>query len=144
MDKHMRRPGLSLILALSGLFIFFTGLNVALGGIKTMGWQGPTNFVQVVHEQAYLVHDSHTRFLGMVWAGMGAVFLLAVGNVRQYYPALQIFCVLIFCGGLARLGQMRTDIIFGPAILGSLLAELIGVPILLFWLNRVVRHDRAS
>lgn len=67
---------LKIVLVLAGLFILFTGLNVALGGIKTMGWQGQTGFVQVADEHIFSIRDSHTRFIGTIWAGVGFMFYL--------------------------------------------------------------------
>jgi len=138
MTKNAGTTVLKMILVLAGLFIIFTGLNVALGGMMTMGWQGQTGFLKVTNEHAYLVRDSHTRFLGAIWAGIGFIFLFATTNLKKHQTTLQAFCVLIFIGGLARLGQMNFSITFGPDIIGSVIAELVGIPLLYIWLTRAV------
>jgi hypothetical protein len=129
---------LRVILILSGLFIIFTGLNVVLGGVMTMGWQGATDFVKVTNEHAYLIRDSHTRFYGGVWFAMGLMFILSTMDLKKYLPILQAMFVFIFIGGLARLGQMRFAVTFSADLIGSVIAELIGMPILFFWLGKAV------
>lgn len=52
--------------------------------------------------------------------------------------ALRVACVLIFIGGLARLSQMRADITYGPDLLGSMIAELVGVVLLYLWVSKAV------
>jgi hypothetical protein len=42
-------------------------------------------------------------------------------------------------GGLARFTAMRPDIVFGPDIVGSLVAELVGMPLLWLWVSRAVQ-----
>ncbi|MFN8382038.1 MAG: DUF4345 domain-containing protein [Anaerolineales bacterium] len=135
---------LRVVLILSGLFIVFTGLNVALGGVMTMGWQGTSDFVKVTNEHAYLIRDSHTRFYGGVWVGMGLLFILSTLDLEKYLRVLQAMFVFIFIGGLARLGQMRFEVIFSADLIGSVFAELIGMPILFIWLGKAVgeRNDK--
>jgi uncharacterized protein DUF4345 len=130
---------LRVVLVLAGLIIVFTGLNTALGGMLTLGWQGQTVFFQVTDQHAYLVQDSHIRFLGGLWLGIGLFFLVASTNVRKFRSALFLAFALIFLGGLARFTQMRPEITFGPEIVGSLIAELVGMPLLpllYFWVAR--------
>lgn len=129
---------LRVILVLAGVFIIFTGLNVALGGVMTMGWQGTTEFLKVTDEAAFLIRDSHTRFYGGMWVAMGLMFIFATTNLKKYLPILQAMFVFIFIGGLARLGQMRFDVTFSADLIGSVIAELIGMPILFFWLGKAV------
>jgi len=129
---------LRIVLVLAGVFIIFTGINLAFGGMQTLGWQGESSFFEVTNEHAFLVHDSHIRFLGGLWLGIGALFIVASTNLQKYRSALIAACALIFLGGLARFSQMHFDITFGPEILGSLLAELVGMPLLYFWLSKAV------
>lgn len=131
--------GLRVVLVLAGIFIAFTGVNLALGGILTLGWQGQTAFFEVTNRHAYLVQDSHIRFLGGLWTGIGLLFIVAVTNLQKYQSALNMAFILIFLGGLARFSQMQMDIIFGKDIVGSLAAELVGMPLLYFWLSRTLK-----
>ena len=129
------------VLALGGAFIVFTGINVGFGGMATLGLQGPADFFQVTSQPAYLVQDSHTRFLGGVWLGVGALFLVSVFDLVRFRPLLNLAFALIFIGGLMRFTMPRPDILFGPDIAGSLAAELIGMPLLYVWLARVARRS---
>jgi hypothetical protein len=131
------RRSLKVVLALSGVFTIFTGLNRALGGMRTMGWQGATDFLQVISDHEYLIQDNHTRFLGGVWAGIGLLLLLSPLNLKALRPTLNLVFAIIFLGGLARFTAMRPDIVLGPDIVGSLIAELVGMPLLFLWVSRV-------
>jgi len=130
---------LRVVLAAAGAFTIFTGLNRALGGMRTLGGQGSTDFLQVLSEHAYLVQDSHTRFLGGVWAGVGLLLLLAPLNLKAFQPILNFVFAIIFLGGLARFSMMRPDIVFGADIIGSLIAELLLMPLLFVWLSRAMK-----
>jgi len=127
--------GLRVVLILAGIVIIFTGVNTAFGGMLTLGWQGQTTFFEVTDQHSYLVQDSHIRFLGGLWTGTGLLFIIASSNVARYQSVLKFAFVLIFLGGLARFSQMQLDITFGKDIVGSLVAELVGMPLLYFWLS---------
>ena len=129
---------LKVVLGLSGAFTVFTGLNRAFGGIRTLGWQGTTDFLQVVSEHAYLIQDNHTRFLGGVWTGVGLLLMLSPLNLKAFRPSLNLVFAIIFLGGLARFTAMRPDMVFGPDIVGSLIAELVGMPLLWLWVSKAV------
>ncbi len=134
--------GLRIVLVLAGIFIAFTGVNLAFGGMLTLGWQGQTAFFEITNQQAYLVQDSHIRFLGGLWTGIGLLFIVAATNLQKYESALKVAFVLIFLGGLARFSQMQMDITFGKDIVGSLVAELVGMPLLYFWLSRTAKKGQ--
>jgi hypothetical protein len=95
-----------------------------------LGWQEQTKFLEVTNEYGYLMQDSHIRYFGGLYIGVGLFLLLASTNLRKYHAALNLVFALIFMGGLARFMMMRPDIIFGRDIIGSLLAELLLMPIL--------------
>lgn len=128
-----------IVLMVLGAINIFLGINVGFGGISTLGWQGQTKFFEVIDEYAFLMQDSHIRFFGGLYIGMGIFLMLASTNVKKYYTALNLVLGLIFMGGLARFTMMRPDIIFGRDIIGSLLAELVLMPILFVWLLKIVK-----
>lgn len=132
---------LRVVLILAGLVIIFTGVNTAFGGMLTLGWQGQTTFLEVTDQHSYLVQDSHIRFLGGLWMGIGLLFIFAARNVERHQSALKFALVLVFLGGLARFSQMQPDITFGKEIVGSLVAELVGMPLLYFWLARTIKKS---
>jgi hypothetical protein len=133
----------TLLIGLGALNIFI-GLNVGFGGILTLGWQGQTKFLEVANEYGYLMQDSHIRYFGGLYVGVGLFLLLASTNLGKYQTALNLVFALIFMGGLARFTMMRPDIIFGRDIIGSLLAELVLMPILYIWLSKIVKSSAPS
>ena len=66
---------LRIILAIAGLAIMALGLNVGLGGIATLGWQGPTVFFTITDQDVFAVQDNHIRFIAGVWFGVGLMFV---------------------------------------------------------------------
>ena len=119
---------LRLVLALCGAGIVFLGLNVGFGGIATLGWQGSMDFVVVADASAFAVQDSHVRFLGGVWLGVGALFLLGAVFFKQCTSVLLVLCGLVFLGGLVRMSAFDPALLFGADIGPSLFAELIVFP----------------
>jgi len=79
---------LRIILALCGFAIIILGLNVSLGGIITMGWQGQTNFLSVSNPDAFAVQDNNVRFIAGVWTGVGVLFLLGAMMLERMRPVL--------------------------------------------------------
>lgn len=67
MSKNISLLGLRVVLVLAGVVVCITGINLAFGGIRTLGWQGAFDFIQVIDERRFLAQDSHIRFLGGVW-----------------------------------------------------------------------------
>lgn len=132
---------LKVVLVLAGAFIVFTGVNVGFGGMLTLGLQGANDFFEVTSEPAYLAQDSHIRFLGGLWLGIGLLFAVSVIDLARFRPLLNFAFALIFVGGLTRFTMMRPDVLFGPDIAGSLAAELVGMPLLYLWLSRVVTQS---
>src|SRR6185503_18967008 len=114
---------LRIVLVLAGMSVLVTGINVAFGGIRTLGWQGERLFFDVTNETAFLAQDSHVRFLGGLWLGVGLYFIVAATNLAKHRNTLCVVLALVFLGGLARLTQVHPATTFGPRILGSFLAE---------------------
>jgi hypothetical protein len=129
--------GFRVVLVAVGAFIVFIGINVGFGGIVTLGWQGPTRFLEVTDEQGFLVRDSHMRFFGGLFGGIGLFLMVAATNPRRFRSAVSLVLVLLFTGGLARFSMARLDVILGPDVLGAVLAELVLMPILLVWLRQL-------
>lgn len=138
------RIGIRVVLVLAGASILLTGINVAFGGIRTLGWQGERMFFDVTNQTAFLAQDSHVRFLGGLWLGVGLFFIVAATDLARHRGTLSILLALVFLGGLARLTQMHLETTLGPNVLGSFLAELVGMPILFFWLSKSVPRERRA
>lgn len=134
--KNVSTKILIALLILLGLANILIGINVGFGGMQTLGLQGQTKFFEITNEYQFLVQDSHIRLFGGLYAGIGIFLLIAVTNLRKYQIALNLIFFLIFIGGLTRLTMLRTDIVFGRDIIGSLFAELIIMPALYLWLAK--------
>jgi Domain of unknown function (DUF4345) len=132
------------VLFLAGAFIVMTGLNIGLGGMLTLGWQGSNEFVAITDLHAYALQDSHIRFLGGLWLGLGLTLWAGSWSPVRLASALNLTFALIFIGGVTRLISSSPEVIFGPDIVGSLAAELIGMPLLYWWLTRGSRAQRSA
>lgn len=125
------------ILLLVGVAVVLLGLNVGLGGIKTLGWQVAPDFITVTDHKAYSIQDNHVRFLGGFWLGAGLMFIAAARWLDAMRPALFALIAMIFTGGLARLFTFNTVVLLEPDVLQSITLELAGFPLLGFWLYRL-------
>lgn len=125
------RIALRAVLLLVGVVVVVLGLNVGLGGIRTLGWQGGVEFLTVSDPALFAVRDSHIRFIGGIWLGIGLV--LAAGAVwfERLRVVLVAIAALVFVGGLTRLSGTLS-----PDVLPSLALELIGFPLLGWWIAR--------
>jgi len=78
-----------IILIVLGALNVFIGINVGFGGISTLGWQGQKEFFEVTNEYVYLMRDSHIRYFGGLYFGIGLFLLMASANLRKYQIALE-------------------------------------------------------
>lgn len=127
---------LRILLAIIGLVIIWLGLNVSLGGIPTLGWQGASDFFTVTNPQIYAVQDNHVRFIAGVWTGVGGFFLAGAAIPRRLAPVLKAMIVLVFLGGLARLTNADLALLMSAKIAPSLFAELLLFPLLGLWIHK--------
>ncbi|MBL0060235.1 MAG: DUF4345 domain-containing protein [bacterium] len=127
------------VLVLLGFVNVLLGINLAFGGIQTLGWQGTTDFLTITKEYEFLIHDSHTRFFGGLYIGIGLYLIAATSNLEKYRMALALIFGITFLGGMARLTIQRSDVVLGPDIIGSLAAELVLMPLLYFWMLRILK-----
>ncbi|MEP3226526.1 MAG: DUF4345 domain-containing protein [Parasphingorhabdus sp.] len=127
---------LKIILALAGLAIMALGLNIGLGGIATLGWQGPSDFFLVTNAKAFAVQDNHIRFLAGIWFGAGAIFLAGTFALNRFRSILFALIAMIFIGGLARLSSSDPLLLLSSDIFPSLFTELIIFPLIAFWIYR--------
>lgn len=127
------------ILFLTGLVIIWLGLNVGLGGIQTLGWQGATNFLEITDAATFAVQDNHTRFIAGVWTSVGLWFIAGTFALPQIRPVMLALIAMIFVGGLMRLTQGDSSLLFSGAIAPSLIAELILFPLLGLWIFKAAR-----
>ncbi|MFM9863365.1 MAG: DUF4345 domain-containing protein [Micropepsaceae bacterium] len=122
-----------LILVLAGAFVVFTGFDFAVGGIRSLGLEGPVLSLTATDPHALDARDSHARFLGGVWLTVGLVFFASAFRLQAMHTALLAAIAMIFVGGVARFTTYAPEVLLEPSITGSLVAELIGMPILFYW-----------
>jgi Domain of unknown function (DUF4345) len=120
------RSGLAVLGALS----VYVSADTVFGGVATLGLQGPTDFFTVTDSAAFAVRDSHVRFLGAVWLGVGVVFMAGAVWLRGMRDALMLACALAFVGGLARFTSMSPDELFASGLGVPLIIELVVLPAL--------------
>lgn len=138
-DRAASSNALRAVLVVLGAVSAFVAVNVALGGLETLGLQGPTDYVQVTDERAYLIRDSHAHYYGGVYLALGLFLIYAATNVRRFRPTLYVVFAMIFAGGLARLTQLEPGVTFGADLLPSSLIELVGMPLLALWVAKATR-----
>lgn len=127
------------VLLLAGLAVVALGLNVALGGIATLGWQGGTTpFFAVIEPGLFAVRDNHVRFIGGVWLAAGLVLLAGGLYLPKLRQALIAVTAMVVIGGLARFSGDLT-VLTQPAVAISLALELVGFPLLGWWISRAER-----
>jgi hypothetical protein len=131
-----RNALLRTVLAIAGAAIVFLGMNVGLGGIQTLGWQGSGDFVTVTDPALFAVRDNHIRFIGGVWLGVGLLFLAGAVALDRLRTVLVALTAMIFVGGLARLSAADPDLLISAAIAPSLALELVLFPLLGLWVAR--------
>lgn len=132
------------VLALVGAVVIFLGLNVGLGGIQTLGWQGgAVDFFTVTNAPVFAVHDNHVRFIGGVWLALGLLLLAGSVAFRRLRPVLVALTAMIFVGGLARLSG-DLSLLFTAEIAPSFVFEILVVPLLGLWFTRAERSPLAS
>lgn len=125
---------LNAVVLIIGAAIIVLGLNIGLGGIKTLGWQSTGDVVAVTDAAVFDAQDSHIRFLGGAWFGIGATFLIGGFALRALRQTLIVLSCLIPIAGLFRLSGMNLDVIFSAAVALSLALELVWFPLLAWWL----------
>lgn len=127
---------LKLILLVVGIAIMLLGLNIGLGGIHTLGWQMSGTFLQITNNHLFHAHDSHIRFVGGVWFGIGAVYLTGSIFLDRLRPTMIVLCAVIALAGLFRLSGLLHGAELNPGIWVSFGLEVAGFPCLGWWLGR--------
>lgn len=131
---------LRIVLMLAGAIVIYLGLDLGLGGMRTLGWQGSTDFITVTDPARFAVQDNHARFVGGVWLGVGLILFSGSFTISRFRTALIAMCALVFIGGLMRIASGDIGTILGMQVLPSMLAELVLFPALAYWLSRTGPH----
>ena len=127
---------LRLLLGLTGLAMVAIGLNTALGGMATLGWQFPSDFAEITDAQTFARHDSNARFFAGAYVAFGAIMAASVLWLPRLRPIVIAFLLAIAAGGFFRLLQPGYSPLTDGSLLPSVLAELIYGPALALWTAR--------
>lgn len=112
-----------------GAMIIYVGINVGLGGILTLGFQVPNDFATVSDSVAFAIQDSHVRFLGGMFCGVGLTFVAGVVVPHRLWKALTVLCAIGFFAGWFRLWA-DLDVLANSALTLSMAIEVVGFPVL--------------
>lgn len=128
---------LRLALILSGLLLVVIGLNLALGGIRSMGWHMPVDFMTVTDDLLFRRHDNNVRFFGGVFFALSVLVVLAGLWPRRLRWPVVAFLLAIPAGSVFRILAPGFDVFGDDYLAASILAELILCPLLALWLWRL-------
>ncbi|MEM9331092.1 MAG: DUF4345 family protein [Pseudomonadota bacterium] len=124
------------ILILTGFVVALLGINVGIGGISTLGLQGSDNFFEVTNQGVFDVRDNHVRFIGGTLIAMGGLLTYSGIRYAQARTIVPLIALLFFVGGIARISAADLGLLGGMDIAPSLLIELIGFPLLAYWVTK--------
>lgn len=83
--------------------------------------------------------ESHFRYLSGLLLAIGIGFAFAVLDLNRRAIVLRTLGMVVIAGGLARLvGAIKLGLPGGPHLF-ALIMELVVVPVVLLWLNRIER-----
>jgi len=81
----------------------------------------------------FAIRDSHVRFIGGVWLGAGLLMLAGGFLLPRLRQVLCGVTAMVFVGGLARFSG-DVAVLAQPAVAMSLVLELVGFPLLGWWI----------
>ena len=88
------------------------------------------------------VIDSQNRFYGVAFALYGGIFILASTDVVKYQQVLLLAFAIFFLAGLARIASIMVTDWPPPTVIGLSLIEIIGPPLMIMWLLKVVKKSQ--
>ena len=134
--------GLRIILGVLGFAFIALGVNVAVGGILTLGLQIDLAFVAIADAVDFAKQDNHVRFLGGLMTAIGACFVIATVRFDQFRNLIFGLCIIIISvAGLFRLTQSGLPSLLDAERFRSFLFEVAIFPAIAFWIAR--RHPQS-
>ena len=130
---------LKVVLFLTGSVIVWLGLDVGLGGIRTLGWQDDRNFFEVTDPEAFAIKDNHMRFIAGVWTTVGLLMIAGVFALKAMRPVLMALVAMVFVGGLMRFSSGDPSLVLSSKIAPSLFGELVVFPLLGLWIHAATK-----
>jgi hypothetical protein len=122
------------------------GLQVALGTLAAIPFASGAAGV-LVGPRALPRHDgpvtadldSAYRYTHAIWFTAAPVLGATLPRIEREAATLRVVSGAVFLGGLARLAAWRATGRPHPLLVGATGLELLGIPVLLAWQNRVAR-----
>jgi hypothetical protein len=116
-------------------------LAVALGCVVPLiaGGSGIIEGPAFLHgvETAAADLDSHFRYLSGLLFGIGIGFTTCIPGIERKTGRFRLLALLVFVGGLGRLGSLASIGVPGGGHVFGLAMELVAVPLLVLWQARV-------
>lgn len=131
---------LKAVLLAAGCVIIWLGLDVGLGGMRTLGWQGERDFFHVTNAEVFAVRDNHLRFIAGVWLTVGLLMILGAFALRALRSVLIALMAMVFVGGLMRFSADDPAVLVSSDVAPSLFGELILFPLLGLWIYLATRE----
>lgn len=114
-------------------------LAVAIGGCVPVfaGGAGVLLGTGMTGDSGSPALDSHMRYLSGLLLAIGLVFWWLIPKIEKPTPLVPILTLIVFIGGLARLGGIVTHGLPPGAMLFGLGMELVITPLICLWQHRV-------
>lgn len=117
-------------------------IAIAIGGVVPVaaGAAGMVLGAQMLGESAALPLDNHLRYLSGILFAIGLCFWSFIPTIERKTTQVRLLTLLVFIGGLARLGGVIWAGTADASMLFALTMELIITPSLCLWQGRVAKH----
>lgn len=127
---------LQLVLRLCAPVFLLVGMLHLLIGLQADVLLGAKLSAETLTDPAL---DSQNRFYGVAFALYGVLLFLCATDIAKYATVLRCVLWVFFAAGVARLVSVAIHGLPPPLVLALLASELTIPPVLVLWLNRVVR-----
>ncbi len=125
---------LSLFLKLlAPLFLVIAGIHLVLG-LEAEMMLGAQVSAQTAMDPTL---NSQNRFYGVAFALYGVILAMTASDIPRYAPILKASMIVFFAAGLSRIFSWALEGQPGLPVAILTGVELIGPPLLLYWLTRV-------
>jgi hypothetical protein len=88
--------------------------------------------------------DSEYRFINAFWFSIAPIVWSTLPRVEKETTKLRLIMGVVFAGGLARLISWRRTGRPHPVFLGAIAIELVGMPVMAVWQNRLASRGQCN
>jgi hypothetical protein len=136
MKTSANRRALQVAIALLALVPLGFGIRGVIVGASVLDAAAPA--------AAVVALDNQLRFLSAIWFAVGVVLLVILPRIEQHAFVIRFVGGAVFLGGVGRL--ISVLVVGSPVarLWGSMLVELLLVPLLVLWQARVARAHASS